>query len=129
MLIANPSLLITDDDRDFRETLGDVFERRGFHTYLAANGEEALTIVRHNLVHLAVFDLHMPKLTGLEAMRAIKSSNRVLPCILLSAALDDGIVREAKEIEAFGVLRKPVSFQELTGLVTTAMRQTYDWPE
>ena len=39
MLLKTPSLLITDDDADFRETLGDIFERRGFRTLLAQTGK------------------------------------------------------------------------------------------
>ena len=45
MLVTPPSLLITDDDSDFRETLRGVFEPRGFRTLLAGDGEEALEIV------------------------------------------------------------------------------------
>ena len=45
MLDENPAILITDDDRDFRETLREVFEPRGFATLLAADGEEAIQIV------------------------------------------------------------------------------------
>ena len=46
LLSSSPSILITDDDLDFRETLRIVFEPRGFRTLLASNGEEALAIVR-----------------------------------------------------------------------------------
>ena len=41
-MVISPSLLITDDDRDFRETLRDVFRPLGFRTLLAADGEEAV---------------------------------------------------------------------------------------
>ena len=46
MLVHVPSILITDDDVDFRETLRVVFEPQGYRTLLAGNGEEALEIVR-----------------------------------------------------------------------------------
>ena len=45
MLVETPSLLITDDDPAYRETLQVVFEPRGFRTLLAGDGEEALDIV------------------------------------------------------------------------------------
>ena len=66
MLVESPSLLITDDDAGFRETLRGVFEPEGFRTLLAGDGEEALRIVRSKEVHLMLLDMHMPKLTGLE---------------------------------------------------------------
>ena len=72
-MVANvPSLLITDDDYDFRETLRGVFEPRGFHTLTAGDGEEALEILKHETVHLALFDMHMPRLSGLDAIRRLK---------------------------------------------------------
>ncbi len=87
MLMQSPSLLITDDDPSFRETLQVVFEPEGFNTLLASDGEEALEIVRQQEVHLVILDMHMPKLTGLETLRLLKRFRSTLPCILLSAHL------------------------------------------
>jgi CheY-like chemotaxis protein len=123
-----PSLLITDDDRDFRETLRGVFEPRGFRTLLAADGEEALKIVQSEPVHLALLDMHMPRLTGLETIRRVKALPKGFPCILLSARLDEALADEARAADAFWVLSKPVRFSDLTGIVSQAMRQTYNWP-
>ena len=67
-MIETPSLLITDDDRDVRETLRDVFQSRGFLTQTAGDGEEALRIVRNQEIHLVLIDMHMPRLTGIEAI-------------------------------------------------------------
>jgi CheY-like chemotaxis protein len=127
--LISPSLLITDDDRDFRETLRSVFEPRGFQTLLAANGEEALQIVHSRAVHLMLSDMHMPKLTGLETIRRAKRLRSILPCILLSAHLDNSIIEQARQIDVFSVLPKPVSFSEITGIVTKAMQATYGWPD
>ena len=91
MLLSSPSILITDDDLDFRETLRIVFEPRGFRTLLASNGEEALAIVQSQPVHLLLLDMHMPKLTGLETIRRVKQFQLRLPCILISAASHTGM--------------------------------------
>lgn len=128
MIQSAPSILITDDDLDFRETLRIVFEPRGFRTLLAANGEEALDIVRREQVHLLLLDMHMPKLTGLETIRRVKQFQLRLPCILLSAALDDGLIREAHLAEAFSVLSKPISRGQLNSVVDSALRHAYNWP-
>ena len=61
---GQPSILITDDDQDFRETLAEVLEPRGFRTLLAGDGPQALEIVRKEQVHVLVLDMHLPKLTG-----------------------------------------------------------------
>jgi CheY-like chemotaxis protein len=129
MKLEPPSLLITDDDRDFRETLRGVFEPRGFRTLLAADGDEALDIVQRQPVHLALLDMHMPRLSGLETIRRIRQMRLdiVLPCILISAALDDAIEEEARRQRAFSVLSKPIRLREITGLVQQALMQTYEW--
>jgi CheY-like chemotaxis protein len=128
MRLEFPSLLITDDDLDFRETLRIVFEPRGFRTLLAGDGEEALEILRHQEVHLLLIDMHMPKLTGLETLRQVKRFKSRLPCILLSAALDESLILQARNAEAFSVLSKPITRQTLTSTVDAAMRRIYNWP-
>lgn len=125
-MVRFPSLLITDDDRDLRETLREVFRRCGYHTLLAADGQEAVQIVQQDEVHLVLIDHHMPRLTGLEAIERIKDFSARLPCILISGHLDDDLRRQA---QAFRVLSKPVNFAEVTQTVADALRWTYDWPE
>ena len=121
-----PSLLITDDDRDFRETLRGVFEPR-FRTLVAGDGEEALDIVRSEEVHLLLLDMHMPKLTGLETLKRVKLFKSRLPCILLSGALDECLIRQAQLAEAFSVLSKPISRHQITSTVEAALRRIYNW--
>jgi len=128
MLVQTPSLLITDDDVEFRETLRGVFEPQGFRTLLAGDGEEALQIVRTQPVHLILLDMHMPKLTGLETIRLLRQFRALLPCILMSAQLDDVLVEQARRLQAFSVLAKPLSFRQVTGVVRRALQQTYNWP-
>jgi CheY-like chemotaxis protein len=124
---ARPSILITDDDPHFRETLSGVLAPCGFRTLLAGDGEEALHIVYTRQVHLLVVDMHMPKLTGLETMRRVKQVNAVIPCILMSARLDEGLVEEARQANAFSVLPKPISRLEIMRVVRGAMRTAYGW--
>lgn len=126
-MIESPSLLITDDDPAFRETLQGVFEPEGFRTLLAGDGEEALGIVRREKVHLVLLDMHMPKLTGLETLRRVRQLRAILPCILLSADLDELIVEQAQRLRAFSVLAKPVTRRQITGVVRDALRMTYNW--
>ena len=120
-----PSILITDDDRSFRETLRGVFEPRGFRTLMAEDGEQALDIVHKEEVHLVLLDMHMPKLTGLEVLRLLKQFKSLLPCILLSAEADEAIFQQARQLQAFSVLSKPVSRQRITNTVDEAMQRYY----
>ena len=127
MLVESPSLLITDDDPAFRETLQVVFEPEGFRTILAEDGEEALEIIQTQEVHLVLLDMHMPKLTGLETLRRVKQLKVIMPCILLSARLDELILEQARQAQAYSVLSKPITRGQLTRIVRQALRWTYDW--
>ncbi len=127
MLTDAPSLLITDDDSAFRETLDEVFQRQGFRTLQARDGEEALRIVGRETVHVLLMDMHMPKLTGLETLRLVKRIKALMPCIILSADLNDMLVEQARRARAFSVLSKPVSRIQITGAVHEALATTYNW--
>ncbi len=129
MAIDTPSLLITDDDSAFRETLQGVFEPQGYRTILAGDGEEALRIVRSQVVHVVLLDMHMPRLTGLDTLRLVKQFKAMLPCIILSADLDDAIVEQARREHAYSVLRKPVTRIQITRTVRQALEVTYNWHE
>ncbi len=127
MIWNRPSILITDDDAAFREALRELFVPRGFRTILAGDGEEALKVVHQREVHIVLMDMHMPKLTGLDTLRLLKRFRTILPCILLSANLDEGIVEQAKREHAFSVLSKPITSRQITSAVTDALKQTYNW--
>ena len=126
-MIETPHLLITDDDRDFRETLRQLFLGRGYRTTTAADGEEAVRLAQEIDVHLILMDLQMPRLTGLEAVRQVKAARADLPCILISAAIDERVLAEAQQAAVYSVLRKPVRVVEVRTLVREALQATYGW--
>src|SRR3954453_17133515 len=119
------SLLITDDDPVQRETLRDIFEPVGFRTLLAESGEEAIDIVKDQDVHLALMDMHLPKLTGLETMQIVRQMKGLLPMILISAEHSDSLLRRALSAHAFCVLAKPVSKNAVIYVVTRALEKFY----
>jgi len=143
MSLFTPRLLITDDDRDFRETVAGVLADRGFETLQAGDGEEALRIVCRHEVHLLLLDMQMPRLNGLDTIERIRGAGWALPTsaiesqrsvqailppwILISGALDDQIVARAKAASVFSVLPKPLRLPELTGAVANALEQAYGW--
>jgi CheY-like chemotaxis protein len=129
MRLVTPRLLITDDDRDFRETVAGVLTDRGFETLQAADGEEALSLVSRFEVHLLLLDMHMPRLSGLETIERLHQRELIVPVpwILISGSLDDNIIAQARAAAAFSVLPKPLRLPELTGAVASALAQVYGW--
>lgn len=126
MTLERPSILITDDDPAARETLREIFEPVGFRIFLAESGEEALDIVQEQDVHLALMDLHLPKLSGLETITLVRQIKGVLPVILITADQDDNLLRKALSVHAFCVLAKPVSKNVVIYVVTRALEKYYD---
>jgi DNA-binding NtrC family response regulator len=123
MLATQPyKILITDDDVGCRESLRSIVEPEGFRTYLASSGEEALDIVREEPIHLAMFDMHMPTLTGLETLELVRQINALLPCILVTADPDEELMREAFRAHAYSVIPKPVSKNVVLYTVVRALR-------
>src|ERR1700729_2288768 len=114
------SILIPDDDVNCREARRDIVEPEGFRTYLASSGEEAVDIVRGEPVHLALLDMHMPRLTGLETLELVRQINEVLPCILITGDASEELMRQAFRARAYSVIPKPVSKNVVIYMVVRA---------
>ncbi len=119
------TLLITDDDAAARETLRDIFEPAGYETFLAESGEQAIDIVRRRNIHLALMDMYLPRLSGLETMEIVRQMQGAFPTILLSASSDDTLIRRALSAQVFCVLNKPISRHIVTSAVTRALEKFY----
>jgi CheY-like chemotaxis protein len=125
MTLDRPSILITDDDPAARETFREIFEPSGFKTLLAESGEEAIDIVQGHDVHLALMDMHLPKLSGLETITIVHQIKGIIPMILISAESDDNLLRKALSAKAFCVLAKPVSKNVIIYVVKRALEKFY----
>jgi CheY-like chemotaxis protein len=122
----NYSILITDDDRAARETLRDIVAPLGYRTLMAESGEEAIEVIREHDVHLALMDMHLPKISGLEAISIVRQIKGVIPAILITADRDDDLVRRALSENAYCVLAKPVSKHVVIYVVHKAIEKYYN---
>ena|SRR5436190_16127291 len=122
----NKSILIADDDDDCREALREIVEPEGFRAILASSGEEALDILQEETVSLALFDVQMPRLTGLEAVELVHRINAWLPCILVTANATEEVIRQAFQVRAYSVIPKPVSRSVLLYTMLRAVKAYED---
>jgi CheY-like chemotaxis protein len=120
------SILITDDDPVARETLREIVAPQGYHTLMAESGEEALELVRDHEVHLALFDMHLPRLSGLETLALVRQMKGSIPAILITADQDDDLMRRALSEHAYCVLAKPVSKHVVIYVVHRAIEKFYN---
>jgi len=120
------SILITDDDANCREALREIMEPQGFLTLLATSGEEAIDIFREKgEVHLALLDMHMPKLTGLETLMLVRQFNAQLPCILITGDASDTLLRQAVQAHVYSVIPKPINKNVVLYTVLRALARFY----
>ena len=122
------SILVTDDDKGSRDTLAGLLKDRGFSAITASSGEEAIEIVRADLVHLVFIDLHMPRMTGLEALQQVRLFNALLPAILVTADATREVLRQALHAQVYSVIPKPVNKSVLLHTLTRALSQVYGPP-
>jgi CheY-like chemotaxis protein len=119
------SILIADDDGNCRQALRDIMEPEGFRTLLASSGEEAIDIIRQSDVHLALLDMHMPTLTGLETLQMVRQLKGMLPAILVTGDYNENLVRRACQEQVYSVIPKPVSKNVLLYTVLRALARFY----
>ncbi len=120
------SILITDDDPQARETLRDIVAPHGYRTLMADSGEAAVDVIRQNEVHLALMDMHLPRLSGLDALVLARQFRGAIPAILITGDQDDNLVRRALSEHAFCVLAKPVSRHVVIYVVHKALQKYYN---
>ncbi|HYH69027.1 MAG TPA: response regulator [Urbifossiella sp.] len=123
------TVLVADDDRGLREALADVLKAQGFNPVLAADGGEAVEIVQVQLIHLVLFDMHMPRLTGLEALTLLRQTlDRVLPAVLMTADATTELLRQALSAQVYSVIPKPVKANVVVHTLARAIAQVYGPP-
>jgi response regulator NasT len=113
-------LLLADDDRVIVATLAEALREQGFEVATAANGEEAVAVCEAQLPALAIMDIRMPRLDGIEAARRVRERFGV-PVLFLSAYSDRAQVDQAVAEGALGYLVKPVNCERLLPAITTAL--------
>jgi len=123
------SVLIADDDRGNREALGEILENQGFRTVLAEDGGRAVELVQVDMVHLVLFDMNMPRLTGLEAFAVIRQTlDRILPAVLMTADANNDLMRRAFQAQVFSVIPKPVNVNIVLNTLSRALVKVYGTP-
>jgi AmiR/NasT family two-component response regulator len=113
-------ILVADDDRLVLADLSRGLRDAGYRVSTAVHGEGALRIVDEDMPDLALLDMRMPGMSGVELAGRLR--NRV-PVLFLSAYGDADIVREAAEQGALGYLVKPLGISQILPSLQAALMQ------
>lgn len=127
MTTSPTSLIIADDHPVFRMGLREVIERKEEFRVLgeANDGEEALDMIKRLKPELALLDLRMPKMSGLEVMRCCTKEKLPVTFIILTMCDEEEMFRKAIELGAMGYLLKESAVNEIVQGITVVARGDY----
>jgi DNA-binding NtrC family response regulator len=116
-------LLLVDDEDDFRSTLASRLRKRKLDVLDVNEGSKALEVIRTKPIDVAVIDVKMPGMDGLEVLRQVKSINPAIEVIMLTghASVESGI--EGMKSGAFDYLMKPCDINDLLVKIEDAYQQ------
>ena len=123
--MSEPLILVADDDEDILLLVTTRLRRDGFNVVSASDGEKALALAREHKPTLAVLDIGMPGLDGLEVLAEIRAdeSLRGTLVLLLTAKAQESDVRRGYESGADAYVKKPFSPAELSTRVRSLLDQ------
>ncbi|HJV86074.1 MAG TPA: response regulator [Noviherbaspirillum sp.] len=118
--LQETTVLVADDDDEFRQALAEIIALEGWHVWEASDGEEALVCASKVKPDVVVLDHRMPRLTGAEVIRRLRDSGNRVPVVLVSAAYE---IRDlALSVGVNCHLRKPFGVDDLIILMKKALQ-------
>jgi DNA-binding NtrC family response regulator len=129
MSIKNQNLrvLVVDDEANVLESVNKILERKGFEVAKTQNPEEALKQVKNKGFDLVIADLMMPKVSGLDLLKAVKNENPNVPFLMITGYPSINTAVEATKNGASGFLPKPFTPVELEEAVEKALGGTEEY--
>lgn len=119
---ARPKIMVVDDELGFRDLISRIF-MGDYDVVTASDGEEAVRKAGGKDIDVVVSDLTMPKLGGLEMLKALKEIDPKIEVILFTGHATSETADESRELGAFGYIAKPFDIEELAGLVARALEK------
>jgi DNA-binding NtrC family response regulator len=117
-----PSILIVEDDANFRRVLEFQLSEAGYRITAVENGEKALELFSKHHFQIVLTDLNMPGIGGEEVLKRVKKASTETPVIIITAfgSIDSAVA--AMKLGAFHYLTKPVNSDELIHVINNALK-------
>lgn len=117
------SILIIDDEKNVRISLGNLLKDYGYKVFLAEKIIEAERILFAEKIDLVILDVVLNKEDGLDWLKRMNNRKRYYPTIVISGNANMEILERAKEIGTIGVIEKPFSSQGVLNMVKSALKR------
>jgi DNA-binding NtrC family response regulator len=112
------AILVVDDNEDLLETFALILKRRGFFVETAGNGASAVAKFMNQSFDVALMDIVMPEMNGVEAFRKIKEMQPGATIILMTAYSDEEMIQMARNEGVRHIVHKPIRVDRLIELIT-----------
>lgn len=114
-------ILLVDDDKSVRVTLGQALEASGFQVVAAVDGEHALEKFQGDMFDLVLLDMKMPGMDGMEVLRHLKAERSAQPVIMITGFGSVETAVEALKLGAVDYIQKPFGPDELRSIVNRVL--------
>lgn len=122
-------VLIVEDESTLRDSLAEQLKTAGFNVDVAKDGEEGLYCAQEYPLDLAVIDLGLPKLPGLEVIKKVRAAGKSFPILILTARDRWQDKVEGLQAGADDYLAKPFHFEELLARAQALLRRSGGWAQ
>lgn len=119
-------LLLLDDDRLVLATLGEGLRQAGYRVTTASSVEEAEGVLAGGGIDLAILDVRMPGVSGIDLAWRLHDTDNEVPFIFLTAYSDEELVEQASEAGAMGYVVKPADPDRLVPAIEAAFARAAD---
>lgn len=116
-------VFFVDDDPDIRELVQVILRSAGFRVSIAADAADAMQLMAKNHFDVVLLDYWMPKMTGIELCRGIRTFDRKIPIVICSGVFSKADREAASKAGAQGYLTKPFSADDLIRAVRSALNR------
>lgn len=113
-------MLVIDDEKGLRDMLRYALSRLGYQVELACHGREAVEKARDSAFDLAICDLTMPEMDGIETLRALKALQPALEVVIVTGYATVEGAEKAVALGAFDYLAKPYELDQLSQVLDRA---------
>lgn len=122
---VKPVIVVADDDRDICELIKMQLARHGFEVFITDNGETAMNLIVEHKPAVALLDIMMPKLSGLEVARQIRDNPTLsnVRIMLISARSSGRIEADLDDLNINDYITKPFSPQELVQRINNVINK------
>jgi two-component system, OmpR family, response regulator PhoP len=122
-------VLIVEDEKPLRDSIVEQLQQHGFNVDAAADGEEGLYCAREYALDLAIVDLGLPKLNGMELIKKLRAEGKSYPVLILTARDKWQDKVEGLQAGADDYLAKPFHFEELLARMQALLRRSGGWAQ